>query len=92
MTTAKRLVCGHLFHVHCLRSWLERQHTCPICRALVIPNESGTSASRSRTGVHRQGQNFHILLNHGQLFIFTEKSCKTELETSAKYHQYSRRH
>lgn len=57
MTTAKRLVCGHLFHVHCLRSWLERQHTCPICRALVIPNESGTSASRSRPGVHRQGAN-----------------------------------
>lgn len=57
MTTAKRLVCGHLFHVHCLRSWLERQHTCPICRALVIPNESGTSTSRSRTGVHRQGAN-----------------------------------
>ncbi|XP_024985193.1 ERAD-associated E3 ubiquitin-protein ligase HRD1B-like isoform X2 [Cynara cardunculus var. scolymus] len=57
MTTAKRLVCGHLFHVHCLRSWLERQHTCPICRALVIPNESGTSASRSRAGVHRQGAN-----------------------------------
>ncbi|GFY83940.1 RING/U-box superfamily protein [Actinidia rufa] len=27
MTTAKRLSCGHLFHVHCLRSWLERQHT-----------------------------------------------------------------
>ncbi|KAI3707181.1 hypothetical protein L6452_25473 [Arctium lappa] len=57
MTTAKRLVCGHLFHVHCLRSWLERQHTCPICRALVIPNESGTSTSRSRAGVHRQGAN-----------------------------------
>ncbi|CAI9289090.1 unnamed protein product [Lactuca saligna] len=59
MTTAKRLVCGHLFHVHCLRSWLERQHTCPICRALVIPNESGTTTSttRSRPGAHRQGAN-----------------------------------
>ncbi|KAJ0615624.1 putative transcription factor C2H2 family [Helianthus annuus] len=57
MTTAKRLVCGHLFHVHCLRSWLERQHTCPTCRALVIPNEGGTSSSRSRAGAHRQGAN-----------------------------------
>lgn len=57
MTTAKKLVCGHLFHVHCLRSWLERQHTCPICRALVIPNESGTSTTRSRPGAHRQGAN-----------------------------------
>ncbi|KAI3823735.1 hypothetical protein L1987_05176 [Smallanthus sonchifolius] len=59
MTTAKRLVCGHLFHVHCLRSWLERQHTCPTCRALVIPNEGGTSASRSRAGAgaHRPRSN-----------------------------------
>ncbi|KAI7757237.1 hypothetical protein M8C21_023758 [Ambrosia artemisiifolia] len=57
MTTAKRLVCGHLFHVHCLRSWLERQHTCPTCRALVIPNEDGSSSSRSRAGAHRQGTN-----------------------------------
>ncbi|KAE8676433.1 ERAD-associated E3 ubiquitin-protein ligase HRD1B [Hibiscus syriacus] len=38
MTTAKKLICGHLFHVHCLRSWLERQHTCPTCRALVVPH------------------------------------------------------
>lgn len=57
MTTAKKLVCGHLFHVHCLRSWLERQHTCPICRAPVIPNEGGTSTSRSRAGANRQGAN-----------------------------------
>ncbi|KAK1408152.1 hypothetical protein QVD17_39786 [Tagetes erecta] len=57
MTTAKRLVCGHLFHVHCLRSWLERQHTCPICRALVIPNEGGTSSSRLRSGAHHSGAN-----------------------------------
>ncbi|KAL8216567.1 hypothetical protein R6Q57_023404 [Mikania cordata] len=57
MTTAKRLVCGHLFHVHCLRSWLERQHTCPTCRALVIPNEDGTTTTRSHAGAHRQGAN-----------------------------------
>nr|GEX55447.1 ERAD-associated E3 ubiquitin-protein ligase HRD1B-like [Tanacetum cinerariifolium] len=57
MNTAKKLVCGHLFHVHCLRSWLERRHTCPICRALVIPNEGGTSTTHSRTGANRQGAN-----------------------------------
>jgi E3 ubiquitin-protein ligase synoviolin len=27
--TPKKLVCGHIFHFHCLRSWLERQQTCP---------------------------------------------------------------
>lgn len=27
--TPKRLQCGHIFHFHCLRSWLERQQSCP---------------------------------------------------------------
>jgi E3 ubiquitin-protein ligase synoviolin len=27
--TPKKLVCGHVFHFHCLRSWLERQQSCP---------------------------------------------------------------
>lgn len=39
MTEAKKLPCGHLFHVHCLRSWLERQHTCPTCRAPLLGSE-----------------------------------------------------
>ncbi|XAR52090.1 hypothetical protein NMG60_11019989 [Bertholletia excelsa] len=55
MTTAKRLNCGHLFHVHCLRSWLERQHTCPTCRALVAPPENGNNTSGSREDAHQQG-------------------------------------
>ncbi|XP_050224073.1 ERAD-associated E3 ubiquitin-protein ligase HRD1B-like [Mercurialis annua] len=60
MTTAKKLLCGHLFHVHCLRSWLERQHTCPTCRALVVPPaEHGVSSAGgqhgSRSEAHRHG-------------------------------------
>ncbi|KAL3524525.1 hypothetical protein ACH5RR_017359 [Cinchona calisaya] len=55
MTTAKKLLCGHLFHVHCLRSWLERQHTCPTCRALVVPPENGATAAGSRADGHQQG-------------------------------------
>ncbi|CAM6086667.1 unnamed protein product [Calypogeia fissa] len=39
MIGAKKLPCGHLFHVHCLRSWLERQHTCPTCRAPLLGEE-----------------------------------------------------
>ncbi|OAY44580.1 ERAD-associated E3 ubiquitin-protein ligase HRD1B [Manihot esculenta] len=54
MTTAKKLICGHLFHVHCLRSWLERQHTCPTCRALVEPSESGVQHG-SQSDTRRQG-------------------------------------
>ncbi|KAL7148934.1 hypothetical protein ABFS83_05G006400 [Erythranthe nasuta] len=55
MTTAKKLICGHLFHVHCLRSWLERQNTCPTCRALVVPPENGTSTTGLRADGPQQG-------------------------------------
>jgi E3 ubiquitin-protein ligase synoviolin len=27
--TPKKLPCAHIFHFHCLRSWLERQQSCP---------------------------------------------------------------
>eukprot|EP00051_Salpingoeca_urceolata_P022041 m.352788 g.352788 ORF g.352788 m.352788 type:complete len:619 (+) comp19903_c22_seq7:157-2013(+) len=36
MLRAKKLPCGHMFHIRCLRSWLERQRTCPTCRANVL--------------------------------------------------------
>lgn len=35
MSSAKRLPCGHCFHVHCLRQWLEHRTTCPTCRGSV---------------------------------------------------------
>ncbi|KAI1414272.1 hypothetical protein F5Y13DRAFT_188372 [Hypoxylon sp. FL1857] len=31
----KRLPCGHILHLGCLKSWLERQQVCPTCRRSV---------------------------------------------------------
>lgn len=56
MIVAKKLRCGHLFHVHCLKSWLERQHTCPTCRALVAPPENGSAAVGSQQPVPSEHQ------------------------------------
>lgn len=42
MHEAKKLPCGHCYHVHCLRSWLERQQNCPICRS-PVPTEAPTT-------------------------------------------------
>jgi len=39
MREAKKLPCGHILHLHCLRSWLERQQVCPICRTPVLQEE-----------------------------------------------------
>lgn len=35
MRSAKKLPCGHLFCLKCLKGWLGRQETCPTCRTAV---------------------------------------------------------
>ncbi|KAE8688966.1 hypothetical protein F3Y22_tig00110946pilonHSYRG00104 [Hibiscus syriacus] len=29
---AKRMPCGHAFHGRCIEKWLEKSHSCPLCR------------------------------------------------------------
>ncbi|UYV64856.1 SYVN1 [Cordylochernes scorpioides] len=33
---SKKLPCNHIFHAACLRSWFQRQQTCPTCRMDVL--------------------------------------------------------
>jgi len=35
-TLCKKLPCNHIFHTSCLRSWFQRQQTCPTCRMDVL--------------------------------------------------------
>ncbi|KAL9044805.1 MAG: hypothetical protein Q9214_002084 [Letrouitia sp. 1 TL-2023] len=39
----KKLPCGHILHLGCLRSWLLRQQMCPTCRRPVLENNTGAS-------------------------------------------------
>ncbi|XP_071794706.1 E3 ubiquitin-protein ligase synoviolin B-like isoform X2 [Asterias amurensis] len=36
VTGCKKLPCNHIFHTSCLRSWFQRQQTCPTCRMDVL--------------------------------------------------------
>ncbi|KAG2511739.1 hypothetical protein BBI17_008232 [Phytophthora kernoviae] len=33
--TCKKLPCSHIFHVDCLKMWVQRQQTCPTCRSTI---------------------------------------------------------
>ncbi|KAF8588693.1 hypothetical protein K439DRAFT_1629493 [Ramaria rubella] len=52
--TPKKLPCGHVFHFHCLRSWLERQQSCPTCRRTVLetrpPRQNPIGQDRPQPG------------------------------------------
>ncbi|XP_037946177.1 E3 ubiquitin-protein ligase HRD1-like [Teleopsis dalmanni] len=45
---AKKLPCGHIFHTTCLRSWFQRQQTCPTCRFNILraPAVNSTAVPR----------------------------------------------
>ncbi|XP_061581847.1 E3 ubiquitin-protein ligase synoviolin [Cololabis saira] len=47
VTGAKKLPCNHIFHSSCLRSWFQRQQTCPTCRMDVLraSNNNQTQAA-----------------------------------------------
>ncbi|KAF1818768.1 uncharacterized protein K489DRAFT_327002, partial [Dissoconium aciculare CBS 342.82] len=48
---AKKLPCGHILHLRCLKAWLERQQVCPTCRRPVV----STEASSANGGAARPG-------------------------------------
>jgi len=41
---AKKLPCGHIFHINCLRSWFQRQQTCPTCRIDILRQPAAVPA------------------------------------------------
>lgn len=59
----KKLPCNHIFHPNCLRSWFQRQQTCPTCRTDVLGGHSIINkyipiyiAATQRSNGHLPGQ------------------------------------
>lgn len=49
---AKKLPCGHILHLGCLKSWLERQQVCPTCRNPVVDNAQAPRAAANNGNPH----------------------------------------
>ncbi|KAL7690640.1 putative Zinc finger, RING-type [Plasmopara halstedii] len=41
----KKLPCLHIFHVDCLKMWVQRQQTCPTCRSTIPTGTDSTSTA-----------------------------------------------
>lgn len=54
VTACKKLPCNHIFHASCLRSWFQRQQTCPTCRMDVLRI---TRPQQTQTQQQQQQQN-----------------------------------
>ena len=53
----KKLQCGHKFHFQCLRTWLERQQSCPTCRQPIVVRRGATPDGEVRVGQQNDNQN-----------------------------------
>lgn len=47
----KKLPCGHILHLGCLKSWLERQQVCPTCRSPVTGADTARPAAQRAAGL-----------------------------------------
>merc|ERR1712000_796222 len=54
MAIAKLLPCGHLYHLRCIRGWLEEnQNSCPMCR---YDLRKGTTADQAPNPIQQQNE------------------------------------
>eukprot|EP00993_Chasmostoma_nieuportense_P000600 NODE_1553_length_1463_cov_34.085329_g1473_i0.p1 GENE.NODE_1553_length_1463_cov_34.085329_g1473_i0~~NODE_1553_length_1463_cov_34.085329_g1473_i0.p1 ORF type:complete len:468 (-),score=116.12 NODE_1553_length_1463_cov_34.085329_g1473_i0:60-1424(-) len=60
---AKVLPCDHIFHLRCIRQWMEHQNCCPICkRELLVPTTPvPTQTHRPASRVWSVGSSFQMM-------------------------------
>lgn len=50
----KKLQCGHIIHLGCLKGWFERSQACPMCRAPVFMETSAAQQTDTSQQTHEQ--------------------------------------
>jgi E3 ubiquitin-protein ligase synoviolin len=72
---AKKLPCGHILHLRCLKAWLERQQVCPTCRRpVVVAPEANAPGQQPPAGANNHGaprqQPQHVAQRPGRARFF----------------------
>jgi E3 ubiquitin-protein ligase synoviolin len=66
----KKLPCDHIFHKSCLRSWFQRQQTCPTCRTSILRFNQPATPAAAQAGpaqpAHQVHQQAHGYANNNQ--------------------------
>lgn len=50
----KKLICNHIIHLGCLKSWIEVSENCPICRANVFSSENNGALVPANSVIHNE--------------------------------------
>ncbi|XP_015171293.1 PREDICTED: E3 ubiquitin-protein ligase synoviolin A isoform X1 [Polistes dominula] len=54
VSASKKLPCNHIFHTACLRSWFQRQQTCPTCRLNILRPTTNNTGTRQQNPQQNQ--------------------------------------
>ncbi|KAI4498518.1 hypothetical protein M0802_006453 [Mischocyttarus mexicanus] len=54
VSASKKLPCNHIFHTACLRSWFQRQQTCPTCRLNILRPTTNNAGTRQQNPQQNQ--------------------------------------
>lgn len=65
VSSSKKLPCGHIFHTACLRSWFQRQQTCPTCRLNILRTPI-TSSQQQQQPQNQAANNNNNNINNNQ--------------------------
>ncbi|XP_015120108.1 E3 ubiquitin-protein ligase synoviolin A [Diachasma alloeum] len=74
VSASKKLPCNHIFHTACLRSWFQRQQTCPTCRLNILRPATPSADNRQQN----QGQGTNQIPQQGQAPVNNQDGSRPE--------------
>jgi len=79
------LSCNHLFHVDCLKEWIKRKNSCPLCQSPNIARiKTSTSTSHSSRNVIPSQRTINDVRDNGERLLHRPISLWSRLRRSSE--------